>query len=258
VATRYDSSLIYEGFEESLGLVIGGSSVSKNHKDLALILTQLAYVYNAIKEARAKAGIKDVFPFEEGYDYSGITNKMAGIAIEAAQEICEHYNLSEVWLGSFYIAVLTHTLPIPEDAKIEFILPKNMATGLEGLIHYMRRPHVIQQSNSILIEIPTNSSVNQIVTFLNTNKTSLDKYLARLPNDKPPKTEKRAMFIGQVTWFVFQDQPQATWNEVLAELERLWSTKGERLPKLPDDIQKLKILYKRYLDSLNIISNSKS
>ncbi len=259
--TGLNDSFIYQDFEHQLTITLDkGSTPKKAQLALAEILVQLSYIYRVISDFRISAGLERLFKYSSISSLlNSINREMSDEAIIASSTIVTHYRLPREWIGSFYVAALTNIFPVPSESQISIILPKNMIKGLSitELESIFNRP-LVPDSGTLLIEIPNKTTINQIYDFLRNNKALLDSYLDNLPVVPSIKTERRVMLVGQATWFVFQDQPQASWNEVLTELERLWGTNNKRLPKLPDDIQKLKILYRRYLDTLSGISNIKS
>jgi len=216
MAKSKDTDIIYKDFENQLNIEID-TATSKNQLDLAKILIQLSYVYEIINRCRTKNKITELVPYAEFDNNGGYESKPALICSLA---IVQHYGLSSEWINSFYIAIFTHSLPVPAERGINIILPKGTNQGLTELANTLRRDN-LTDSDSIIIEIPRKMSVESIRTYLSDNKPMLDRYLKSLTGAKYPRTEHRAMFIGQAVEFVLQDKPKATWPEILEELERI-------------------------------------
>lgn len=243
-------------------------SIPRGHKpeqfqyEYAEMLTSLRYIYENIEKFRELVGLQVPYDFLEEHHYVlplSMPIEYKSHLETYSRRILDHYGLSQAWLLPFQVALLTHTLPVPIEDRIELLMPigkTNPDNNFEDLLNFKRRNEIVD-SEDLLLVIPEHMSVEQIRTFLSKNKIDIDEKLHKL-GKKKPKTEKRTIVCGQAASLVKQDNPSLKWPEILKEVEKMLHKDSSKIkpPHTGDELQKM---YNRYIETLkNLEFDSKS
>ncbi len=271
---------MFEDFDRELSLkwspdIKRPNDFDKGNYTLAQLLSWSKKFNISILEARTKLEIaRREYPQDPTIDnlvklYSDmlLDDKKKSAFDHVAREIAEDFRLTENWVFSIEIAILTGTFLVPSKDSIKIHLPAyfypedKSSKGLALNIIRMRQGEPVVRYPAIYFTRQV--KVNELKRWINENKSAIRAMQYKLPKPQKIKREEKTVFWGYVAWLLKRDGFRS-WAKMTKAIEQMINNQGSEFENdsrqhftdaAPEPVE-LQKYYTRFIDSLKKLPSS--
>lgn len=236
---------------------------------LAYLLSALRSFNSKIKEAREKLMVNRTLSFPKEptigviYEILYKSGQQKYILLKKlATKISDSYQLSENWILSIEVVIVTNTFLVPKKIDpIRIQTPLDLTEIIDhiknnsksDLIDYF--PGLLKSLKYPAIYFTSEVSINDIKNWINKNRELLRSLLETLPKRTIPKIHHKTILWGHIAWIYKRDGIQS-WTEISDNIQkRIQSSEGpifgETDAPSPNELKKY---YDRFLASLKSLN----
>jgi len=187
------------------------------------------------------------------------------------KRLAKKYRLSDDWLFSIQITVLSHTLLVPQVESIKYLRPESVhekspdnsmyETPEEkelaedyGLDNLFREEKYKRLKSYPVIYLTRQVKKGELLNWIKDNFPLLKVTQRNLPKKRTIKRDLRNIFWGHIAWFLKQEGVHK-WNIMSIALEKFLDKLHENAKNYPGQIE-LRKSYYRFLKSLKETESS--
>ncbi|GEM_PF-4061391 len=205
------------------------NKIDQNNKLLAHLLSWLKSFNKELQDIRNSIPVERIkytrsFLSHEYLDYiTKLDTKKVEDLEQAVERLRHRLKLTYIWSFSLKIAVLTHTLLIPERESVELYIPysSNDATaGKYPYPDYITLKKLLRQSQYPAIIIPFGTTLDDLNKWIQNNTVQINKVLSSMPSKKIVRMNEKTLLWGQIAWILKQDGIHS-YTKMVKEIDKL-------------------------------------
>ncbi len=275
-----NEDFVFEDFDKELVLkwspdIKSAKDFDKSNYVLAQLLTWSKSFNIAILEARNQLDIvlqaypKDPTPenLAELYRDMLLSDNKKAAFDKRARAITEDFRITENWILSVELAILTGTLLVPSKDSIKVHLPDyfypedNTTKGLANKIAMMREGAPVTHYPAIYFT--RRVTVDELKRWINENKSAIRAMQFKLPKPQKIKRGEKTLFWGYVAWLLKRDGFKS-WAKMTKAIEQMInrqraefkSHQGDHYTDIAPEPVELEKYYNRFMTSLKKLQPS--